>query len=297
MKIPLYIEISNWFWLFRLQLKDLKKIVGLKDTTNQCIQLNTAYIDSTFFSKDYQEFPTQFESIALINDLIKVWLAKGHNFKISLRTSARYGYEILFKAIFDHFHERIHVNDIEIEKYKFIPELDHCFTSNAAESRIHACYTTMKKNQLTLCCDPNGDSKYIRVIKPSAMIWRNWKKYCPSSSTDVDDASQQFIRVCYSNHSSYNEIKDLLLYLRPHRVQLNVLPEVGCTRAKMLKCVEEILNNETPDQNVEETEEKDMHIKFNKIKFCQKPKNMINLAEEDNDEELPVLVFKRRKIV
>lgn len=277
-----------------MNLEHLQKIVALKDATGHCIRLNTAYIDSTFLSTAYSEFPTQFESIAIITELIEGWLSKGPNYKISLRTSARYGYEILFKAIYDRFLEPIHVNDSQIQKYKFIPELDKCFTTNATISRIHACFSATNKNQLKLPCDPEVDTQFIRVIKPSAMIWRNWKKYC---SLHRSDANSQYIRVCYSNHSSFCEIKDLLMYLRPMSVQLNVVPDDVHARTKMIKCVDEIMRTAHPPEIITYTN-KELNInelKLNKIKFRRVDKKNV-IAQEDNDDagDLANIIVKRR---
>lgn len=157
---------------------------------------------------------------------------------MSLRTCARYGYESLFKCIYDRFRLPIHVNDSELVKYQYVPELDDCFTTDGASSRIHACFSTIKRNSLQLCCDPNHDTKKILVIRPTAMIWTKWR---PDQAIHAGELDEQFVRVCYSNHASYTEVRDLLLYLRPKSIELNVVPTCTADKAEMNLEIKNIL--------------------------------------------------------
>lgn len=172
----------------------------------------------------------QHESTAIVCNLIEKWLQRSSSHKVSLRTCARYGYESLFKCIYDRFRLPIHVNNSELIKYQYVPELDDCFTGNGAASRIHACFSTTNKKSLQLCCDPNHDTKKILLIRPSAMIWTNWK---PNEAIYKGELDEQSVHVCYSNHASYTEIRDLLLYLKPKSIELNVMPKCTAARAEM----------------------------------------------------------------
>ena len=75
-------------------------------------------------------------------------------------------------------------------------------------------------------CPPKGsdsESLEVLVIRPSTM----WFTAEPSRLQElvVSPASGRGLhRVCYSFHSSYSELRDLVSLLRPRRVYPNVLP-------------------------------------------------------------------------
>lgn len=269
----------------RLRLKDLKKIVALKDATGSCLAIDSVYIDSTFFKKIYKFFPAQHESTDIVCTLIEKWLQQSPSHKVSLRTCARYGYESLFKCIYDRFRLPIHVNHSELLRYQYFPELDDCFTSDGATSRIHACFSTTNRTSLQLCCDPNHDTKKIRVIRPTAMIWTKLQKH-----QDIyKKLNKQTVRVCYSNHASYTEVRDLLLYLKPKSIELNVIPTCTAAKADMKLEIQNILaayqtvkvqdsNNELATLNSK--------ISFSNILKRPRPIQPLlnsNISDEDDD--------------
>lgn len=214
-------------------MKPLKNLVGLIDTI---------YIDSTFLDKEYTNFPEQIRSVETICDLINEWLAMSSKHVISLKMPARYGYERLFIEIGKMLKMRIHINDEEIQKYRYIAELDNIFTTIPHRSRIHACFDYYNKNGKYLTCSTNLDPALIRVIKPTAMIWKEWKE----SSEFVKKEANEIIRVCYSNHSSLSEIRDFLLYLKPKNVELNVVPTDSRKKQEMLDTLSEIVGKMQP---------------------------------------------------
>lgn len=220
-QFTVFIIYFNFFLIFRLRLKDVQKISALKDvSSSSAIYTDAIYIDSTFFSKSYPYFPTQFESTNKICELIDEWLAKGRDYKILLKTPARYGYEYLFLTIFKRFGQKIHVNETIFNNYQYIPELDNCFTTKGDCCNIHACYSSInKQTRNLLCCQPKYNTAMVRIIKISAMAWINLQAHDDICRKD----SENFIRVCYSNHPSYNELKDFLMYLHPKKVELNVI--------------------------------------------------------------------------
>lgn len=217
------------------KMKPLKKLVGTIDTI---------YIDSTFLSTDYENFPEQYLSAITICNIIKDWLSKSAKHIISLKMPARYGYELLYIEIGKRLKSKIHINEEEMEKYRYIPELDDIFTTNTKKSRIHACFDYHNKNGKKLTCNPELDPSIIRAIKPTAMIWREWEE----SSDFVKIEANDNVRVCYSNHSSLSEIRDFLIYLKPKNVELNVVPTDPTKKQQMLDTVSRILA-EIPSTN------------------------------------------------
>jgi DNA repair metallo-beta-lactamase len=211
---------------FRLKKIDIERIKPLKllADSRTC---DAIYFDSTFFSCQYKEFPPQHESINAIIDLIRPWLEKSTKHQIVLKTPATYGSELLFKKISKATNMKIHVNDAVYEQYRYIPDMDNCLTKspvNPLQCRIHACYGPEKE----ACLKDYKNSKLLRIIRPSAMIWRYWNTgedivtKILSPTKDSSNKTETY-RVCYSNHSSLSEIRDLLLYLKPKKVNLNVV--------------------------------------------------------------------------
>lgn len=192
---------------FRLK-NDIEKMVMLKQ-----YQFDEIYLDSTFFRRDYLDFPSQQDSVDQICTLIEDWLWKDGTNKIYLDTSARYGYEYLFIEIFKKIKKRICVPMAEFNKYRHIPELDEATTCDQNAS-IHAIRTSFFMT-------PHMNEPGIRRIKISAMRWKQWK--------DGNDISKKNGRadffVCYSNHSSFNEICNFLKLLKPKAVFFNCVPK------------------------------------------------------------------------
>ncbi|KAG4066946.1 hypothetical protein HA402_007694 [Bradysia odoriphaga] len=220
---------------FRLSKRHMEKIKRLKNLVGS---IDTIYIDSTFLSSDYLNFPGQIRSATTICKIINEWIGKSPKHVISLKMPARYGYEMLYIEIGKRLNVRIHINESEMEKYRFIPELDNVFTTVPSKSPIHACFDYYNKNGKSLTCNPHIDPALIRVIKPTAMLWRQWQE----SSDIVKLDANKNVRVCYSNHSSMSEIRDFLLYLKPKNVELNVLPQNELQRKTMLEALSEILS-------------------------------------------------------
>ena len=55
--------------------------------------------------------------------------------------------------------------------------------------------------------------------------------------------------MCYSNHSSYDEIKKLLLFIKPKKISLSVLPEDELEKRTMLTQVNLITRNYSTDMD------------------------------------------------
>lgn len=264
-------------------------------------------MDSTFFDKSFENFPTQFESNKIICDLIDEWIRKGPEYVVIIRASARYGSECLFGDIYKRTGVKIHVYGNELERYRYFPELDDCFTTNL-HSQIHGCYSYYDRNCTSLSCQPNKDEKYIRVIKPTAFVWQNWKLTEPIHEYD---SVKKWWRVCYSNHSSYNEIRDFILYLKPKEIKLNVEPESAEKLCEYRKSVQDIMksyaNRNDDDENLGSTSNESSvdrfcePITFKNIQVKRSVKkksiNLRKIAMEDNDDIVPErnILRKRRK--
>lgn len=139
---------------------------------------------------------------------------------------ARYGYEYLLLELSKKLNEKIHIHEHDVyEEYSLISSLDACVTTNSQAARIFLRPTYLKVNQIK----PDERENFLN-LQLSAMFWANW-----NGGSFVQKTDRNSYRVCYATHSSYNEIRDFLLYLKPRKVYLNVLPADCEERLQMLQ--------------------------------------------------------------
>lgn len=278
---------------------DIKRLTAFKDVLGNVIPIDTIYIDSTFFNKNYSEFPTQSDSIKMICHLINEWITKGKNYIVSLKTTARYGSEYLFKEIYDQLKQKIHVNDSEIINYRYIPELDHCVTNNGQQLQIHGCYMYGNNFSEHLSCRQIENNEYLRIIRPTAIHWKNWQQ---NNLIYSKEKMSEIYRVCYSSHSSYSEIKDFLEYLKPKSIELNVVSTGENEKLQQIKCLNEILLNlnglKITEQLTNNMElEKEFKFNYNFLNIDKqlsfqddnKLENVVDVKVKEESEEL--LIF------
>jgi DNA cross-link repair 1C protein len=210
---------------FRITKKDMHKIIELNKQS-----LDTLYVDSTFFKTDYTHFPSQSQSIKKIIELIKDFIKKDTSNKVLFKFPARIGYEYLIIQLYKHFNMKIHVKEeIYCDFYRAVSSLGKITSaSNFASSQIHVI-SDLTNLELY--------KKYKTIlIKPTAMVWRNWH---PGQDLHIKENSNTF-RICYSNHSSFHEIKDLIMLTKPKKIELNVLPTNEKERHGFLENVRKI---------------------------------------------------------
>lgn len=154
---------------FRIQEQDIHQITYFKEFS-QKFNLDVIYLDSTFLKEEYKHFPTQSESMAEIIRLTKDWLQLSSKHKVYFTFPARYGYEALLIELSKNFKQKIQVYDEIFENYKYISLLEECVTTQPSRIQVinwRFCNSLAKSNI---------DLENVRVIKPSALFWTNWKK-------------------------------------------------------------------------------------------------------------------------
>nr|CAD7456241.1 unnamed protein product [Timema tahoe] len=132
-----------------------------------------------------------------------------------------YGSEYLFRIVANEFDTKVHVSDRVYSFYKCVPEIKDAVTNDPKLSRIH-CYDTKELQKMLSGFINKSDDKeiHIKTIKPSALIFKN----------NIDETMKLFYsdsdidRVCYSSHSSFSELKDIILHLKPSKIVPCVQP-------------------------------------------------------------------------
>lgn len=178
--------------------------------------------------------------------------------------SARVGYEQIYRALYDGLGMRIHVEQSQYDFYACLPTIQECLTTDSNTTRLHACRTSAS-NFAQPCAFFRNCDKPIRVLL--SIMWFTdqiaagellveYHKYHSNFEQSVSTSSKRFFlgfqdyggegvdvsysdkylsyRLCYSLHSSYSEIADILRTLKPKRVTPIAAPLVSQMSTKRL---------------------------------------------------------------
>lgn len=232
----------------RLYTKSIESMNELKKFNNGLAELDSLYLDSTFLTNDYKYFPTQFESTETIKTLANDWLSASKDNHVVIRPPANYGYEYLLTALSEKLNMKIHItNPAFADSYKYITEYNKHFDDLLdleGRIRIHLCSTNetagYQWHKRMLPCRSTISADKIRVIRPTAMKWKNLTANDPHFERNGDDPNVYF--VCYSNHASFDEIQNLIEFLKPKNVHLNVEPDNSDEKRQMKSALNSIID-------------------------------------------------------
>lgn len=245
---------------FRINPRDVPKFKAFYNFMNVQKKIDKIYLDTTFFLKDYREFPSREYSMNEVCDIISHWLRKGENYAIGLNCSAKYGYEYLFIEIAKKIKMPIHVNDEVFDFYSHVPNMDCSVTRNKNKTKIHsACGLSYKD----VCAQLDGF--HVKTIKISAMRWK-----CTELETGISENAGKTHFVCYSTHASYEEIAGLLEFLKPTEIEANVLHSKQSVNDEILKNLAEFANKPQP-------------ASVKKVKLFNVPQYKVTEEEEKED--------------
>ena len=133
----------------------------------------------------------------------------------------------LYKSL----NQRIYIPEGEVyQQYLTISSLDNCVTNKELNSQIILTPKYLKNH-------PKTD--LVLNIKLSAWFWINWNEKKPF----VSSIDKNNVRVCYATHSSYDELKAFLLFLKPTKVFLNVIPTNSDEKREMIQEIQDIQNS------------------------------------------------------
>ncbi|XP_076380198.1 protein artemis isoform X5 [Megalopta genalis] len=197
---------------FRINPMDFPKLKGLHYHKNSKLVPRTftkIYLDTTFLSNDFPSFPSRIKSMTKMRDVVQNWLSEDPRNVVILECSANYGSEFLFVELSKLLNMKIHIKDFIYNSYCRIGELSNHVTNDAYSTPIHAC-----KNKFTspnLYCRHDVSIENILIIIPSVMKWR---KKDTSIVGTWDDVKERTFNICYSTHSSYNELRAFLQYFK-----------------------------------------------------------------------------------
>ncbi|CAG9833986.1 unnamed protein product [Diabrotica balteata] len=195
---------------YRIRKSDIRKFNCFFDKEGKIKVIDKIYLDTTFFHKKFFSFPRREESLREICEIIEDWINKGKDFHIYLDTSAKYGYEYLFKEIYMKIGMPIHVNYNANKLYSLVPEMDCAVTLNSDITQLHSHCFGWKQT----CYFNDSNLKTIRV---SALRWEQ-----EELALGISEYKSGIHYVCYSTHASYEEGIELIRFLRPNAIEVCV---------------------------------------------------------------------------
>lgn len=279
----------------------------LKKFNNGLAELDSLYLDSTFLSSDYKYFPTQWQSTETIKILSNDWLSASKDNHVVIRPPANYGYEFLLTTLSETLNMKIHItNPAYADAYKYIIDFYKHFDDLLdleGRIRIHLCSTNESAgyqwHKRVLPCRSSITADRIRIIRPTAMKWKNLTPNDPYFEMKASDPNVYF--VCYSNHASFDEIKDLIEFLKPKNVHLNVEPDNAEEKRQMKRALNSIIDGIDGNKHYNLTDDfaKNMYSTTSKHSFAHLnyliSSNKIPDSRLLFDDETSSIQIKRRR--
>ena len=247
---------------FRYENMELDSLSALHDSSGTKLSLNEMYLDTTFCSSSYQSFAPRSAAIRRIWDIVQDWVRKNglykrkrHKHVVLFHLPAQLGSEAILRHIYEQSNNKwkIHIGHQKFEEYLCTDDLGNCTASDPNEAQwIHACsWRTEKKfrtqaNQREIPCQ-DGPFEVLH-IRPSAMHFKTDKE---TKDDVIQRVGGDSYRVCYSCHSSLNELKAFVEYFQPKKIFPCVIPK-GMTARKVLSLLIPVMENkmELPEEEV-----------------------------------------------
>ncbi|PSN56700.1 hypothetical protein C0J52_00035 [Blattella germanica] len=233
---------------FRIVEGDAPKFRQLHYSNGDVKTIDKLYLDTTFLSKDYEQFPNRQNSIALLCDLAAAWLKKAPDHHVSVELPARFGSEAVFMKLSNQLGMKVHVNDEIYNIYKNVTEIRDAVTNDPTCTRIHACLHITSRRAI----QRNGDKVLLpclrdwfklQTLRPCALSFNSKIYRGTLESAVLRSDKENVIRVCYSCHSSYRELKYLVNYLNPRQIEACVVP-LKMKEAHVLRLLRDMCDSE-----------------------------------------------------
>ena len=185
-------------------------------------RIRTLYMDMTFFDPSVPQLPEREQACRALID----FLAHSSDTSFYLKTSARVGYEYIFTSVYRHFGTRLHVHSEQYHLYDCLPQVQQALTTDAVDTQMHVCWPPCSQAKSSIKVGFNRTDLfsvlYLSIQITLSVLWFTMQQQ-PFHSPLVQ-ISPSLYRLCYSLHSSYNEICAFVRQISPTRVHPIALP-------------------------------------------------------------------------
>ena len=191
-------------------------------------KIDSVYVDTTFCVPAAQFIPDRETCLSIIQETITTWFNGDITAIAHVYSRSRYGYEFLMVHLSKFFRCQIHVTDAQYQRYRCVPSIKKFLTTDPNSTKIHFCQTPLSsctgsarvRPAMPCLLDLKTAAKVLTLI-PSVMYFTRLD-VCAKDMVATE--SPKVVRVCYSSHSSYDEIIDFLTFLKPVNIYPNVKP-------------------------------------------------------------------------
>jgi len=205
-------------------------------------KLDSIYLDTTFFLKHAKSIPSRQSCRDQIIQWTSNWLERSPSNIVHVFSRSNYGYEFLMVALAKHFKTKVHVTESQYQRYRFIPTILGQLTTSSHSTRIHFCKHDdrgMDRHKMPCNTNQHATSAIFQIV-PSVMYFTR-SKITPDEMVVCEN--ERTVRICYSSHSSYEEILDFMTVLRPTRVYPNVQPNSSTSLEELREKMQSLLTH------------------------------------------------------
>ena len=196
-------------------------------------------------------------------------------------------------ALAKHFNCKIHVTAAQYHRYRFVPDIVNILTRNAQSTNIHFCQQDSNFGRFDRALLPCGKElnflPNVLQIIPSVMYFTK-SRVTPKEMVVCE--SETLVRVCYSSHSSYEEIVDFLSALKPDFIYPSVRPNSHLTLEDVIRSLSFLESRSNVSVSMMSNENRTvMFLKSGKSRFmlnseyCEHPTLEDTLTEPGLSEE------------
>ena len=210
---------------FRFGVGDAARLSSLQTLSGGPKDIDGVYVDTTFCHPVPSDIPSRMQSRKIVLAKTEQWLARGDCRCVVVRTPT-FGYEHVWMALFERFGTPVHVSNRVYSYYQTaLPEVAACLTTDPTKTRIHSCkwdssITSSFRSSLPCGHVPERGIPVIYRIRLSILGFARGNKIPSSGYVSYDGGCH----IVHSMHASYNEIRDLVGFLKPKRIQACVNP-------------------------------------------------------------------------
>jgi len=260
--------------------KPLTSLQALHSGTDP-LHIDEMYLDTTFCTNDYNSFPTRQVAEENIWRICEEWVKKNKRtkknqpkFLVLFHLPARYGYETMFHKIYQRsgYEWRVHVPSTKFSEYLCSSSLEDCTDPDPnIAPYIHACPS--------LSCQKSVEPLAVCTIRPSAMFFTQTRMAEIKEDSGMVGVSKgkDSYRVCYSTHSSLEELEIFVKHFSPDQITPCAIPP-GSSKEEVGRILATFLESSTTEDDCVQKKESVTKISF-KDTLELEEKNL--LAEEE----------------
>ncbi|OQV24346.1 putative Protein artemis [Hypsibius exemplaris] len=198
---------------FRIYEGTVQKLAGLP-VAPKCL-----YLDTTFFTRQAPTIPSRDVSIRRISESITSHLKKYPNASIFFESETQLGYEAVFLELKRTFNQKMHVGRAKLALYQDVEDTTGAFTLDGSSTKFHACGRKKDSNE---CWEKRTINNALTIklcVLGYIKINADGGK-CPT----VRKVQPNRLKICFSMHSSYNELVEFIGFVQPDSIVPCVQP-------------------------------------------------------------------------